>query len=692
MNRAHRWAWVGALALYVALAVVLTWPVARQFSTHVAGFSGRDSLQYTWSLWWSRQAWLQGLDPASAAYIYHPWQARNVLLGVAPTLDALALPLYALLTPTQVYNVLFLASLVLSGMSMYWLALDRTHSRQGALLAGAIFAFAAPRMGHALLGHLTHIAAWWLPLALLFGLRMLERPGPLAAILCGLFSGLGILVAPVVAAYTMAPGLAFVLGFEALRRRRHLRREHLGMLALAILVTALLTAPTYGPFVIEALREGQDLSAEGTALYSVDPALLVLPSPYHPVWGRLLQRLPLLRTEFPEANDLERIAYLGVLPLVLAIYGAFVDRRQRWPWLVTLLLALVLATGPTLVLAGRSTGIPMPYALLQRLPLFAWGRTPERFLQLASLAVAMLVGLAVVSLRLKPWATGGLLVVCVLGGLTLWPFPDGTAAPPEQLGTLARYEGVVLDLPISKRQIGNLALYYQTQHGRPIVGGYIHRDPSGQRAYVKALDEALLSQADGAARRMTGAERLGLLQGLDVRHLLVHRDHVKEADVAHAVDILTAALRVAPEDWHAVLVFEVPEATPVQEPLASFDDGAIELLSVAAHQTPGQLEVALQWRAQAMPERAWSVFVHLIDANGGRVGQSDSEPAGGNWPTTLWAPGTTIVDEHTLRFDGDLAGAILQVGLYDTMTGERLPAKPATLTVQQDAAVLPLMQ
>ena len=53
-NTLRRWRWPGALALYAVLAVALTWPGARQFSSHVAGFAGRDSLQYTWSLWWSR--------------------------------------------------------------------------------------------------------------------------------------------------------------------------------------------------------------------------------------------------------------------------------------------------------------------------------------------------------------------------------------------------------------------------------------------------------------------------------------------------------------------------------------------------------------------------------------------------------------------------------------------------------------
>lgn len=691
MSATRRWSWLVALVLYVALAVGVTWPVAQQFSTHVAGFPGRDSLQYTWSLWWSRQAWLQGMSPSDASLIYRPWRAANPLLGVAPMLDGLALPLYALLTPTQVYNTLFLTSLVLSAMAMYWLALDRTHSQHGAMLAGAVFAFAAPRMGHALLGHLTHLAAWWLPLALLFGCRTLERPRPVTAILCGLLAGLGMLVAPVVAAYLMAPGLLLVLGLEAIRRRQQLARRHLLMALVGLATTVLVIAPTYGPFIAEALSEGHDLAAEGVALYSVDPAMLVLPSPYHPLWGRLLQRLPLLQAALPEPNDLERIAYLGLAPLAMALYGSLADLRGRWPWLVTLLVAVLLAMGPALIVVGRATDIPMPYALLQRLPLFAWGRTPERLLQLAGLAVAMLAAYAVSSLRLKPWMTGVLLAVCVLGSLTIWPFPEGTPTPPPEVSSLAHQEGLVLDLPISKRQIGNLAMYYQTEHGRPIIGGYIHRDPPGQRAFVKALDEALLGQARAAARPLTAAERRGLLQGLDVRQVLVHREYVRAEEVAQAADLLSSALGAAPQDWGAVLALDVPAAPPTGEALASFGDGTVELRSVEHRQEGAQLWVTLEWQAAATLDRDWSVFVHLVDDHGVRLAQSDSQPAAGNWPMSLWAPGTRVTDEHSLSVDvAALQRTHLEVGLYDASTGERLAPFSARLETQHAALVLPL--
>lgn len=682
--------WLGAVVLYAALTLLVTWPVARQFSTHVAGFVGRDSLQYTWSLWWSRQAWLRGQSPAKATLIYQPWQVTNPLLAVAPLLDWLAFPLFSVLTPTQVYNTLFLLSIMFSGLAMFWLALDRTQHYGGALLAGVLYAFAAPRLGHALLGHLTHLASWWFPLAALFGLRALDHPRLRPALLCGLCAGLGVLVAPVQAAYLVAPGLLLLLGGEAVRRRQELARAYLWAGIVAIVTAAVVIAPTYGPFVVESLREGRDLSAVGVEDYSVDPLMLITPSPYHPLWGGLVQRLRYARTAIPEANDLEKIAYLGLLPLGLATVGWLRSKRERWVWLMVLVVAIILAMGPELMLAGRATGVPLPYALLQRLPLFSWGRTPERFLQLASFGLAMLCAYSLCDLRPRAWLTAVLVAACLLGSLPMWPFPEGTPKPPQQLVSLRDTDGVVLDLPISKRQIGNLAMYYQTEHGLPIIGGYIHRDPEGQRAYVKALDEAILGQREGASRSLTPSELEGLLQGLGVRHVLVHRDLVQPADVTRTAELLSAALGTSPQDWGSVLAFAVTPLSPAQASEAVFGED-IDLSVASLQADEGRVAVMLRWQAETTPERAWTVFVHLLDGQGRRVAQHDGYPCGGNLPMNLWAPRQTVLDEHALTFEGVSAeGWVLAVGLYDAATGERLPVTTTDLPVQDGAVLLRL--
>jgi hypothetical protein len=84
--------------------------------------------------------------------------------------------------------------------------------------------------------------------------------------------------------------------------------------------------------------------------------------------------------------------------------------------------------------------------------------------------------------------------------------------------------------------------------------------------------------------------------------------------------------------------------------------------------------VPLVWRAEAETPTDYRVFVHLVDAAGNIVAQSDAAPAGWTRPTTGWLPGEYVLDTHTLTLPATLPeGPLsLRVGLYDPDTGQRL--------------------
>lgn len=91
---------------------------------------------------------------------------------------------------------------------------------------------------------------------------------------------------------------------------------------------------------------------------------------------------------------------------------------------------------------------------------------------------------------------------------------------------------------------------------------------------------------------------------------------------------------------------------------------------------PGQsLDLMLHWQAKETTGDRLAVFVHLVAADGSLVAQADGEPGGGAWPTSSWVPGEFLADTHTLTVQpGAAAGpATLVVGLYDPLTGERVP-------------------
>jgi hypothetical protein len=90
----------------------------------------------------------------------------------------------------------------------------------------------------------------------------------------------------------------------------------------------------------------------------------------------------------------------------------------------------------------------------------------------------------------------------------------------------------------------------------------------------------------------------------------------------------------------------------------------------------GNFELTLYWRAKAVVENDYTVFVHLVDQGGKLWGQGDSVPVGGMYPTSAWLPGQLVEDRHVIQIDPNAPPGSYRVlvGLYDPATLERLEA------------------
>jgi len=112
-----------------------------------------------------------------------------------------------------------------------------------------------------------------------------------------------------------------------------------------------------------------------------------------------------------------------------------------------------------------------------------------------------------------------------------------------------------------------------------------------------------------------------------------------------------------------------PQAPPTNSVEAQLGDG-IQLLAHAAASSAGHLRVDLTWGATARPSRDYTVFVHLLDASGKLVAQADSQPRGGDFPTSVWQPGDRIADSYSLQ--APPGRYTVEVGMYDLPTLQRL--------------------
>jgi hypothetical protein len=136
----------------------------------------------------------------------------------------------------------------------------------------------------------------------------------------------------------------------------------------------------------------------------------------------------------------------------------------------------------------------------------------------------------------------------------------------------------------------------------------------------------------------------------------------------------------------------VPEpALPTTQLDATFG-GQIRLLGydlTSSFQLPTS-NLQLHWQALAPMTRDYTVFVHVVDANGEILTQDDRPPGDPFFPTSTWLPGTTVLDGHTLTLpQGAPPGEYtILVGVYHRPSDERLPAVDAQSNPLGDA--LPL--
>jgi hypothetical protein len=248
----------------------------------------------------------------------------------------------------------------------------------------------------------------------------------------------------------------------------------------------------------------------------VDLASLLLGNPFHPLWGPALQGLyARWGLNLIESGG----GWLGVVPVLLALWAL----RRCWSdpavrhWAAIGAIFLVWAFGPHLTAFGRATGMILPATILRWVPVVSNARMPGRAIVVVDLAVAVLGAVALAAWRARTrWPNVLLVLAALLIAIDLLPAPFPIVAldhPPLYDVLRARPErGAVCELPLGVRDgFGEVAvldhrvLFYQTIHGRPIVGGFVARlSPSVLEAYradplISALLRLSIPTADRTA-------------------------------------------------------------------------------------------------------------------------------------------------------------------------------------------------
>jgi hypothetical protein len=106
---------------------------------------------------------------------------------------------------------------------------------------------------------------------------------------------------------------------------------------------------------------------------------------------------------------------------------------------------------------------------------------------------------------------------------------------------------------------------------------------------------------------------------------------------------------------------------------------------------PGQsVRLTLYWQAESPVGQEYVVFCHLLDGTGWLRGQQDNQPRQGTFPTSAWSPGETVIDVYhvPLAVDAPLGDALVEIGMYDPLDGERLVVYGSDVDPEQRRVLL----
>ncbi len=465
---------VAALATFVAVTAVMTWPQARVLATHAP--QHQDVYFNLWRLRWVAYALVAAPASLFDGNIFHP-EPRSLAFSDAMIVEGVvAAPLlWAGVPPVLVHNLLLLGAIVASALGICVLVDRLTSNRAAAIFSGLVFAFPPYRFEHYM--HLELQWTVWMPWAFWALHRTLESGRWTHGLQTGLFVALQMLSSVYYGVFlaTVLP-VAGGLMLLAMRGRQLLCAAR--SLVLGGVVALTLCTVYALPYLAASERVGRR-SPEEIARFSARPYEYLIATPDNRIYGGLF------------LSRSERRLSPGVLAPLLAVVGLVLRPPTRRT--VAYLVALVLSFEMSLGVRGYTFSF-----LYEHVPVFSGLRAPARLGIFVIMFLAILAGYGVAALHEAVPAAArralSVLLPCVLL-LEYCVFPLRLVAydnsPPQVYVFVARLPpGVVAEFPMPRLEAlpgpDPRYTYMSTFHWKPIVNGYSGYYPP---TYVHRLRE-----------------------------------------------------------------------------------------------------------------------------------------------------------------------------------------------------------
>jgi hypothetical protein len=515
------------LAFGAALAIVATYPLIREVSDHVVGsLDYHDPVCFAWNNWWIHHALLNlGSKPYLTDFLFAPFSLDLRLHTLGLLYGLLSLPLVTPLGPITLVNLQILGTPVLNGYAVFLLVRRWAGRDDVAVVCGAGLATTPAIAFHLYAGRPSCGAIWPVALVLLFLMRLVEwrrwrdafglTASSLALLAVdqqmALFGGM--LGAIYVACIAMARP-------QVLRDWRLLRQSAFVSLLVAYPIWMLYV----GPFL---QSPGYTVPDPSEALvYSMPPGYLLTRG----LW----------------------ITYGAVLPLGLVAALAFARRDRKAMFAAAVAVAFcVLTLGPV----WPGTRVPLPFALLRRMPGMGMFRTPYRFQIPAAIAMTLVLARVMSRTPSGPWrgvlvGTAALVFTAQTGLRRAIDGFDSHAVSIEAIyRIIADTPGdfSVLEVPFGVRsgsdvigKFGDRLMLYQTTHHKRMFNGYLSRVPLAALAYYRSSPAFMFLAGERPPPGDVSSDLDARLRDLDVGYIVLHPEMIEAHRLAEISALLSA--------------------------------------------------------------------------------------------------------------------------------------------------------
>lgn len=539
------------IAVYVVLAIGVTYPLVLHLSDHIVGDPQSDVWAHLWGYWRTERALFQDHElPAAVEYINYPH--GGVLYHIDLLNSLLILPLKACFGMVVGFNLLVLGHLVFAAYAAFLLANHLVRRPVPAVLAGAVYAFSPYVTSMGLTSGVSErLNLAWLPLFAWFFFLAVRtgkvRYSALAGLMCllcamgcykyGIFLAMFVLVLYIYLAVGPLWDKLRLQPSEFDAKRDDYRRR-----IKAMVTTALLCVISCVPLGLFA----RWLTLDSSALFQREASMFwdgSSPLHGHPPFKLQDFALPTdsVHRISGQYDVLVQDTYVGMSLLILGAFSIFARRRfVRFFYPATILfLLLSLGPEPTSSHAANQVVSLVYKGFARVVPFFTFVHNPWEMVLVVTccLAVAASGALEVIEASIRGklrWLVLGAMVAVVLGDyFLLRPTPMPASLAPVEISSFyttlpaETEEYALFDLP-PYRPCSRLRpeefLFLQTVHKKAIPyainDSWLESDP-----YWGALIRAQQCVAPTFAPPEADTHRaLEYLADNDFRFLVLHEE------------------------------------------------------------------------------------------------------------------------------------------------------------------------